>query len=295
MSDPRNPPVRHPDELLAGYVDGSATPDERAVVDQHLALCPTCREEVQLAADARAALISLPELGAPGLAEAGVLALRRAAFQVLPSDRPGGASDTAPDPSAPDGPPAVTPIEPRARLRVAWIQLVAAAAIVAVLGGLIAIPVLLSKGGGKATQSAETTGPLPAPAASTNLPKLIDRGANYSDATLNVLAAQIAVSASERYAVGATDGSMAGVSRAAPAPTAPVLQDSSTASAALTCVIQGGGPPDGAKAIYLEQADVAGTPAYIGGFFIPNAKLNVMVIAVSRDGCQPLYSVRQAA
>jgi hypothetical protein len=47
--------------------------------------------------------------------------------------------------------------------------------------------------------------------------------------------------------------------------------------------------------LYLEQAEVSGTPAYIGGFYIPTAKLNIMVIAVTRDGCQPIYSVRQSA
>jgi hypothetical protein len=111
---------------------------------------------------------------------------------------------------------------------------------------------------------------------------LIDRGANYSEASLNALAAQIAVSAGKRYA-------------AAGGTTAPVLHDSSAAGAALACVISGGGPPGGARPIYLEQADVSGTPAYIGGFFIPDAKLSIMVIAVSRDGCQPLYSVRRPA
>jgi len=105
MSDPMDPTVRHPDELLAGYVDGSATSEERAMVDRHVAACAVCQEEVQLAADARAALISLPELGAPGLAEAGVLALRRSAFQAVPAEGPDGATRTTPEPATPDRQP----------------------------------------------------------------------------------------------------------------------------------------------------------------------------------------------
>jgi hypothetical protein len=66
-------------------------------------------------------------------------------------------------------------------------------------------------------------------------------------------------------------------------------------SAALACLQSGGGPQGNAQPFYLERAEVSGVPAYVGAFFIPDTKLNVMLIAVSRDGCQPLYSVRQSA
>ena len=55
----------HPEELLAGYVDGSLGADERARVEQHLSECGSCREEVELATAGRAALASMPELDAP--------------------------------------------------------------------------------------------------------------------------------------------------------------------------------------------------------------------------------------
>jgi hypothetical protein len=58
-------PPDHPEELLAGYVDGSATAHERAAVDAHLASCARCREEVDLARGALAALRTLPELESP--------------------------------------------------------------------------------------------------------------------------------------------------------------------------------------------------------------------------------------
>jgi hypothetical protein len=67
----------HPRDLLADYVDSRLAAGERAVVDAHLSTCAACREEVELAKRAVAALASLEEvpvpLGVTGpvLAEAG--------------------------------------------------------------------------------------------------------------------------------------------------------------------------------------------------------------------------------
>src|SRR5437764_276599 len=55
----------HPEELLAEYVDGSLTHDERAAVDAHLAGCERCRDEVALARRGAAALSALPEVDLP--------------------------------------------------------------------------------------------------------------------------------------------------------------------------------------------------------------------------------------
>jgi hypothetical protein len=52
----------HPEELLADYVERTLGADDRARVEDHLASCERCRDEVQLAGQARAALLSLPEL-----------------------------------------------------------------------------------------------------------------------------------------------------------------------------------------------------------------------------------------
>ena len=68
--------MTHPEELLAPYVDGSLDASERAVVDAHLAACARCREEVELARRAVAALAALEDepvplgLTAPVLARA---------------------------------------------------------------------------------------------------------------------------------------------------------------------------------------------------------------------------------
>ncbi|MGH2678385.1 MAG: anti-sigma factor family protein, partial [Actinomycetota bacterium] len=55
----------HPEILLAEYADGTLTPQAEAEVEAHLAECATCREELALATEARAALGSLPEVPAP--------------------------------------------------------------------------------------------------------------------------------------------------------------------------------------------------------------------------------------
>jgi Putative zinc-finger len=55
----------HPEILLAEYAEGTLTPEGEAEVEAHLAKCATCREELALAREARAALGTLPEVPAP--------------------------------------------------------------------------------------------------------------------------------------------------------------------------------------------------------------------------------------
>jgi hypothetical protein len=57
--------MTHPEELLAGYVDGTLTEDERAAVEAHLETCVTCREEIDLATRAVAALAEVPDEPVP--------------------------------------------------------------------------------------------------------------------------------------------------------------------------------------------------------------------------------------
>ena len=51
--------MSHPDDLLADYVDGTLDERARADVDTHLLGCARCRDEVRLAATAKAALVEL--------------------------------------------------------------------------------------------------------------------------------------------------------------------------------------------------------------------------------------------
>jgi putative zinc finger protein len=57
--------MTHPEELLAGYVDGTLSAQERAAVESHVAGCARCSREIELATSARSALRSLPEVPAP--------------------------------------------------------------------------------------------------------------------------------------------------------------------------------------------------------------------------------------
>lgn len=57
--------IEHPDQLLADYVDGSLGPEDRARVEAHVRDCPSCRQQLELAATARDALAALPDVDAP--------------------------------------------------------------------------------------------------------------------------------------------------------------------------------------------------------------------------------------
>ena len=77
--------MNHPSELLAGYVDGTLSEAERAVVDTHLSTCEACPREVADARRAREALRALPRPSAPpGLAHE---ALAAAATTPTPASR----------------------------------------------------------------------------------------------------------------------------------------------------------------------------------------------------------------
>ena len=57
--------MTHPEELLAGYVDGTLSAQERAVVETHVAGCPKCSREIAMASSARSALRDLRDVPAP--------------------------------------------------------------------------------------------------------------------------------------------------------------------------------------------------------------------------------------
>ena len=292
MSDRSRPPVDHPDELLAGYVDGSATPRERVAVQSHLASCAQCREEAELASAARTALASLPELAPPGLARQGVAALRQPAVNVVP----GGAEGDAHQRQGAGAPPRIPP-----RRRIAWVPALAAAAIVAI-AGLIALPILLRGGGGTAT--APSKAGREATPTQSPLPALVDRGASYTPATLNALAKGLAplarqVEGAPPSPTPAPNHPAAGTPLASPSIpprfAAAASADYAASNTALVCLVTGGGLESDAVPVYLETATFKGVPAYIGAFARTGARLNFVVVAVGRSACQPLYSASQPA
>ena len=57
--------MTHPEDLLAGYIDGALSQSERMLVQEHLAGCDRCRDEVDIAGLARTKLAALADEPAP--------------------------------------------------------------------------------------------------------------------------------------------------------------------------------------------------------------------------------------
>jgi hypothetical protein len=131
MSDLHRPDdSAHPDEALAGFVDGTLTAAERADVQAHLDGCERCRAQVAQAQVAAEALRSLPELDAPwGLGKAAIEEARKQAGRTSNPDR---------------------------SRRVAWVAGIAAA--VVLVAGLSVALLRAPSGGGAASQGPATTG-----------------------------------------------------------------------------------------------------------------------------------------
>jgi hypothetical protein len=68
--------MTHPEELLAGYVDGTLSAQERAVVETHVSGCSKCSREIAMASSARSALRGLDDVPAPE--DIGSLAIQEA-------------------------------------------------------------------------------------------------------------------------------------------------------------------------------------------------------------------------
>lgn len=286
MNDRPQSPADHPEELLAGYVDGSATPEERGAVEAHLVSCPRCRDEAILATAARSALASLPELDPPGLARQGLPGLPGRDLRAVP----GKAGELTPVDRE-----AERPTIPRER-RIAWVPALAAAAIV-VIAGVISLPILLRGGGGKATAPSKQNAPSPS---GSPLPALVDQGTTYTPATLNSLAKRLVPVARSAEGAptstpGATQPASGPGSSSGPLRVATGSADQAASRGALDCLVTGGGLDPDAVPVYLEEATFKGVPAYVGAFVRTGTRLNFVVVAVSRAACQPLYTLSQPA
>jgi hypothetical protein len=262
MTNGTHSPLEHPDELLAGYVDGSATAEERRAVDSHLVTCSQCREELALAAKARIALGSLPELDAPGLAAGGVEGLRSAGM---------GADDLA------DRREAKQKGRQARRWQASWVAL---GGVAAVLVFLAVLPFVLDRGGtdmGGASLNAPEATRAPAFA----YPGVVDRGFAYDQDSIQALARDLA---GEKRTAGSAPLSSPPGMKAADASSDEVVR----------CAIEGTGLPADTVPIYLEEATYQGTPAYVvavrtqGG-----ARAHLRVYAVSQEGCTFLFEADQ--
>jgi predicted anti-sigma-YlaC factor YlaD len=251
--------MTHPEELLAGYVDGTLEPPERAVLDAHLAGCERCRDEIELASGARMALAALEDAPVPyGLtdrvvAEAGRSFERR-------SDRK----------------------------KVVWERLQWAGGLAA--AAAIVLVVVLNLGNEEREPTAEraSTGALEGtgaagaedPTAPSGLPPFLgledQADVDYDESGVRSLAQDTA------RAISAEEVPAAAALFASP-------------DEALACVRQSGGPVDepNTTLVRLVRAEYSGTPAYLAVFAEgPGAQQpasTIVVWIVAEEDCRILH------
>ena len=222
--------MTHPEELLAGYVDGTLSAKERAAVEAHIAECGRCSREAALAADARSALRSLAEVPAPS----GVAS--RALQEAAGARRSAGEGGT-----------------PR------WYRIggIVAAAAAALLVFTLVLPHIgqgqgsgADIAGGKETGAARDGGP-----AALSAAHVIEiRHVDLDDASLAALVASSQTDTSAGGAVGA-EASQA----------APVFGTQEQTDKALACVVRSA-PDEHGDLQSLIRARFKGTPAYLAVF-----------------------------
>ena len=246
--------MTHPEELLAGYVDGTLSSEDRAVVDAHLSSCERCRREVAQARVAVAALGGLPEAPAPS-------GLGARAMAELGSG--GGVPKTT---SAPR-----------------WQRWAApAAAAAAIL--LVATLVLPKIGGGGATSADGASASAPVTAVGSGTATLELSSENFQPDTLGALASD----AVAKLAAGA-----AGVQTEASGAGSPARTAGPGAAAKATACIREAFQQVPGTPVRLIEAKFQGQPAYIGfyaespGVGQPVDALTVRVASV--QGCEILH------
>lgn len=224
--------MTHPEELFAGYVDGTLSSEDRVAVETHLGDCARCTRDVELAAGARSALRSMIEEPAPaGIASD---ALREAAGV---------------RPAVPGGTPR-------------WYRvggLVAAAA-----AGLLVLSLVLPNIGQNdasdrdvaAAKAEDAAGGDAGGAVETLEATLIElRQIDYDDASLTGFTSSYRTIADGSAETGT-----------AQAPAAPVLGTQAQTDKALACVAEAA-PEESGELMNLIRARFKGTPAYFAVFF----------------------------
>jgi Putative zinc-finger len=256
----------HPDILLAEYVDGTLPPDARAEVDAHLLGCDRCRGEIELAEEARSALLALPEAPAPdGLP----LAVRRRTGR--------------------------RPTRQAAR----WVAGVAAAAVLAA-AGILVLRSLGTREDGVAEQGArgarsedqgvpptaaspETAAGDAALAARPTLPIYTESDRDYTSADLVLLGREVRDRARDALQRGVARTATAFYAGFDPAAfTTPVTQ-------AIECSLQEIPPEQLLVPFSIEAASFEGEPAYVAAFLqgpAPHRAYDRVVLwVVARDSC----------
>jgi hypothetical protein len=244
---------RHPEELLAAYVDRSLADGTLEAVERHLAECETCREDVRLAEAARERLRELPDVDVPA-------ATRHAVGEAL--DREGSELGGA------------GRRDPRR-----WLAgLAAAAVIVGVIA--VALPRLTSSDSAGTTAEARSeevpNAAMPTPSGSG--PPIVERqDIDYGPADVAALAADEACAT----AAGAADE--------AGAPEQGQARQPPGAEEAIQCVRRWASAAQGATPTRVIEATYQGRPAYLGvARQTPPGETSdrILVWVLARDACE---------
>lgn len=258
--------TQHPEELLAAYVSGEASDDDRTTVQGLLSACSECRMEVDLAVQARAALQSLPELDSPALRVEGA---------VQPS------APATPERGSARGPGILARVREWGWERLAW-----GAGLVAA-GSLVALFVFVQSVGNPAEQAA-TRGEVPG--AAQTVEGFASGERNYDPTSLDALAKRLA--ASNRTALTTPETAPA----PAAAPKGGQQQTGDAGDRARDCLRRGGGLPPSARPVHVEEAAFRGIAAYVGAFesTAPGGRRYLLVMAVNRSTCDALYVINRS-
>ena len=251
--------AEHAEELLATYVGGTASEEDRAAAEALVAACGECRMEVELAVQARAALQTLPELDAPGLADERLMP--SAERRVEPSAARRGA---------------LAGLREWSWDRVAW------GAGIVVAGSLVAILFLVQLSGRSAQEQAGRA----RGAAPERLGPRSGDGPNYNPASLDALSQRLATA--ERRALAAQQPAAATSDEA--------TQNLASRDRPVNCLRRGGGLPSDSRPVHIERAAFRGVPAFIGAFQSggPGSPRYLLVLAVDRQTCDALYVINRS-
>jgi anti-sigma factor RsiW len=263
--------TEHPEILLAEYADGTLTPQARAEVDAHLADCATCREDLALARNARAALGILPEVPAP---EGLTLNVRRRARR---------------------------PATPRTGR---WVAAAAAAALL-LIGGVVVIRAVVDEGTARTASPAAGSPQAPAPAAegqggaqeaadeaatdearvlaAPTVPTYKESNRDYDDGDLVTIGRRVRDRARAVLKGGLARSGTAFYGNFDPASFTPEVREAIECSLAEV-------PPDQLLVPFsIEAASFEGRPAYVTAFLqgpAPDQPYDrVVVWVVTRDSC----------
>lgn len=253
--------MTHPEELLAGYVDGTLDGDDRADVERHLASCARCAGEVAAARRARATLRALPTPVAPS--EVGSRAIGEA--------RAGGASTSRAASAAP-----------------AWSRWAAglAAAAAVVLGLVVVVPDVVGGGedagtAGGSMEAADAPGGL-------SVATTVERVGDLAAEDLAAFASQ-----ARDLVRGAEDGDGGAVAPEAAGDDVGVEATGDDVAEVARC-LRRAFPSLATAPVRLLTGSFEGTPAYVGVYLVasePGGDPDVIqVIAAARRGCRVLSS-----